>query len=65
MTEFTVSTDKPVVMLTVEEFERMKETIEIFSNPSTVRNIKTGRREFIEGKTVELNKFWREEMDTE
>ena len=63
MTELTIKADRPVVLLPIDEYERMKETIEILSNPQTVRNIRRGRREFAEGKTVELGKFWRKEMN--
>ena len=65
MTELTIKTDRPVILLPVDEYERMKETIEILSNPSTVRAIKRGRKEFAEGKTVELEEFWREEMNAD
>ena len=58
-----IKTDRPVVLVPIEEYERMKETIEILSNPSIVRAIKRGRKEFKEGKTVELEEFWRNEMN--
>jgi len=65
MAELTIKTDLPVILLPVEEYERMKETIEILSNPSTVRAIRRGRREFAEGKTMELEEFWRREMNAD
>ncbi|NQT35112.1 hypothetical protein HQ587_07980 [bacterium] len=58
MTELTIKADKPIVLIPIEEYERMKETIEILSNPQTVRNVRRGRKEFAEGKTVELEEFW-------
>ena len=65
MTVLTIKTDQPVILLPVDEYERMKETIEILSNPSTVYAIKRGRKEFNEGKTVELEEFWRREMNAD
>lgn len=63
MTEVTIKTDKTMVLLPIEEYDRMRETIEILSNPSTVRTIKKGRKEYAEGKTVQLEEFWRKEMN--
>ena len=54
----TIRTDRPVVLVPVDEYERMRETIEILSNPLTVRAIKRGRKKFAEGKTVEMEVFW-------
>jgi quinolinate synthase len=47
----------------VDEYERMRETIEVLSHPEAIRTIRRGRREFAEGKTVELEEFWRKEMN--
>jgi PHD/YefM family antitoxin component YafN of YafNO toxin-antitoxin module len=63
MTELTIKANKAVVLLPIDEYERMRETIEILSNPETIRNIKRGRREYTEGKTIELEEFWRKEID--
>jgi len=64
-TATTIKTDRPVVLVPVDEYERMRETIEILSNPETVQTIKRGRKEFAEGKTVELEEFWRKEMNAD
>jgi PHD/YefM family antitoxin component YafN of YafNO toxin-antitoxin module len=57
-TATTIKTDRPVVLVPVDEYERMRETIEILSNPETEQTIKRGRKEFAEGRTVELEEFW-------
>jgi len=64
-TATTIKTDRPVVLVPVDEYERMRETIEILSNPETIRTIRRGRKEFAEGKTVELEEFWRKEMNAD
>jgi PHD/YefM family antitoxin component YafN of YafNO toxin-antitoxin module len=58
----TIKTDRPVVLVPVDEYERMRKTIEIVSDPDTLRTIRRGRKESAEGKTVELENYWQKEM---
>ena len=60
-----IKTDRPVVLVPIDEYERMRETIEVLSHPETIRTIRRGRKEFAEGKTVELEEFWRKEMNAD
>lgn len=55
MPTLTISSDKPVVVLPVEEYEELLERLEILSNPSLLRDVKRGLREFEEGKTPRLS----------
>ncbi len=41
-----------MVLVPVDEYNSMRETIEILSDPALVREIRRARREFKEGKTV-------------
>ena len=52
MPTLTIKSDKPMVLVPVEEYNSMRETIEILSDPTLVRDIRRARREFKEGKTV-------------
>ncbi len=60
MPTLTITSDKPVVVIPAEEYDSMRETIEILSNPSLVRDIKKARREFKEGKTISWEKLMAE-----
>lgn len=52
MPTLTIKSDKPMVLIPIEEYDSMRETIEIISDPALVRDIRRARREFKEGKTV-------------
>jgi PHD/YefM family antitoxin component YafN of YafNO toxin-antitoxin module len=52
MPTLTIRSDKPMVLVPVDEYNSMRETIEILSDPALVRDIRRARREFKEGKTV-------------
>ncbi len=49
---------KPVaVMLSVDDYEGLLETLEILSDKDTVRRIKKAKKEISEGKTISLQKL--------
>jgi len=52
MPTLTIKSDKPMVLISLEEYEAMKETIEVLSDPKLMRDIRQARKEFREGKTV-------------
>jgi len=52
MPTLTIRSDKPMMLVPVDEYNSMRETIEILSDPALVREIRRARREFKEGKTV-------------
>ncbi len=52
MPTLTIRSDKPMMLVAVDEYNSMRETIEILSDPALVREIRRARREFQEGKTV-------------
>ena len=64
MPTLTIKSDKPVVVISVEEYESLLETIEILSNPSLIKDIEIARKEFREGKTISLEKL-RAELDAD
>lgn len=51
MPTLTIESDKPVVVIPVDEYESLLETIDILSNPELVKDIEQARKEFREGKT--------------
>jgi len=64
MPKFTVDSDKPVVVIPLEEYEALMETIEIQSNPEVLRAIETGLNDWREGRTIS-HKEVRGKFDTE
>ena len=64
MPTLTIESDKPVVVIPVDEYESLLETIEILSNPELVKDIEKARKEFREGKTIGLEKL-RAELDVQ
>jgi len=60
MSTITITTDEPMVVLSLEKYEALKETIEILSNPALMRDIRKGLQEFEDGKTVDLDELWAE-----
>jgi len=61
MTTITITSDKPVVVIPADEYEDLLERLEILSNPSLIRDIKRGLREFEEGKTIKLSEIRKRE----
>ena len=62
MPKITVESDKPVVVVPLDEYEALLETVEILSDPTLKRDIERARKEFREGKTISLDKL-RAELD--
>ncbi|MDP8228409.1 MAG: hypothetical protein P9M15_03045 [Candidatus Electryoneaceae bacterium] len=60
MPTITVTSDEPMVLITVEEYESMKETIEVLSDPELVKDIRDGWNAYEEGRTVSLSKLRQE-----
>jgi len=61
MTTLIITSDKPVVVIPADEYEDLLERLEILSNPSLIRDIRRGLKEFEEGKTVKLSDIRRRE----
>lgn len=61
MTTLTITSNKPVVVIPVDEYEELLERLDILSNPSLIRDIKRGLKEFEEGKTVKLSEIRKRE----
>ena len=59
MPTLTIKSDKPMVLIPVEEYDSLRETIEILSNPALVRDIRRGLKDIEEGKTVKLSELRR------
>jgi len=64
MPTLTIKSDKPMVLIPVEEYDSLRETIEILSDKALMRAIEKGRKEFREGKTISLKKL-RAELDAD
>ncbi len=52
MPTFTISSKKPVIILDIDEYEAMRESIELLSNTELIADIEEGRKAFRERKTV-------------
>ncbi len=65
MTKLTITSDKPVVVIPVDEYEDLLERLDILSNPSLMSDIKRGLKEFEEGKTVKLSEIRKRERGVE
>jgi antitoxin YefM len=63
MPTFTISSKRPVIVLDVDEYESMKETIDILSNPELMKDIEKGRQEYKEGKTISWDKLRKELLE--
>lgn len=50
MPKITVESDKPMVVIPIDEYEALMETIEILSNPEMMKDIEEARRDLKEGK---------------
>jgi len=64
MPTLTIESDKPVVVIPVDEYESLLETIDILSNPELIRDIGQARKEFREGNTISWEKL-SSELDAE
>ncbi len=64
MPTLTIKSDKPVVVVPLDEYEALLETVEILSDPTLKRDIERARKEFREGKTISLDKL-RAELDAD
>ena len=53
----TVNGTPAAVIISAEEYESWKETIEILSDPSLVKAIRQGEKEIDEGKGIPWEKF--------
>ena len=53
MYSVTIKSDKPLVTISLEEYESLKETIELLSDKQLARDIRQARRELAEGKTTD------------
>ena len=62
MPTLTIKSDKPVVVIPAEEYESLRETIEILSDRRLMGDIRRAIKEHEEGKSLDFEKFWREEM---
>jgi len=60
MSTLTIKSDKPMVLISFEEYDSMKETIEILKDPDLVRSLKQGLKDVAEGKTRKLSEIRRE-----
>ena len=58
MNTITIKSDKPIVAISLEDYESMKETIELLSaNPGLADELKKERREIKKGHFITLSEF--------
>jgi len=64
MPTLTIKSDKPVVVVPLDEYQDLLDTLEILSDPTLKRDVEKARKEFREGKTISLEKL-RAELDAD
>jgi len=64
MPTLTIKSDEPVVVVPLNEYEALLETIEILSDPTLKQDIEQARADFQEGRTISLDKL-RAELDAD
>jgi PHD/YefM family antitoxin component YafN of YafNO toxin-antitoxin module len=64
MPTLTIKSDKPVVVVPLEEYQDLLDTLEILSDSTLKRDVEKARKEFREGKTISLEKL-RAELDAD
>ena len=64
MPTLTIKSDKPVVVIPLDEYQDLLDTLEILSDPTLKRDVEKARKEFREGKTISLEKL-RAELDAD
>lgn len=58
MSTITVKSDKPMVIIPMEEYENMKETIELLAeNPNLVQELEKERQEIEKGNYISFEDF--------
>jgi PHD/YefM family antitoxin component YafN of YafNO toxin-antitoxin module len=58
MHSITIKSDKPFVVLPVEEYESMKETLELLAaNPNLPEELEQERRNIAKGKAITWTEF--------
>ena len=58
METIKITTDEPMIILSLEKYEQMKETIEILSNnPNIIEELKQERKEIENGNCISYKDF--------
>ncbi len=58
MHNITIKSDKPVVLIPIEQYESMKETIRLLSNnPNLPKELRKKRREMDKGQVISFDDF--------
>ena len=60
MPTLTIKSDKPVVVVPLDEYQDLLDTLEILSDPTLKRDVEKARKELREGETVSWDKFKKE-----
>ena len=63
MPTITIKSDKKMILISSEEYDSMREALEILSNPDLVKDIEEARKAFREGRTVSWDEVRRELLD--
>jgi PHD/YefM family antitoxin component YafN of YafNO toxin-antitoxin module len=63
MPTLTIKSDKPVVVIPSDEYDALRETIEILSNRRLMNDIRAAIKEHEDGKSLDFEEFWRKEMN--
>ncbi len=60
MTKITVESEKPMVIISLEEYETLKETVEVLQDEAVLYDIRMARKEYEEGRTKSLEEVEKE-----
>ncbi|MDP8239223.1 MAG: hypothetical protein P9X24_09040 [Candidatus Hatepunaea meridiana] len=60
MPTLTIKSDKPMVLIPLEKYESMKETIDILSDSKLVEDVRRGIKDFEEGRSISMEDIKKE-----
>ena len=63
MPTITIKSDKTMVLIPSDEYDSMRETIEILKNRRLMSDIRRAIKEHEEGKSLDFDEFWHREMN--
>jgi len=57
MPTLTITSDKPVVVIPVNEYEDLMDRLEIISDTQLLQDLREARKDYAEGKTISMEQL--------
>jgi len=57
MPTLTITSDKPVVVIPVNEYEDLMDRLEIISDTQLLHDLREARKDYAEGKTISMEQL--------